>query len=97
MRNVTALIILHIILASFANAEMYKWTDENGSIYFSDKPMTSQKVEFYVPQELNSFESKSDSSNYSQQGADLKQLKEKNIQKNECCQKKKKRKKSVRK
>lgn len=46
--NVKALILLlSTMLVSFsvANAEVYKWVDENGNMHFSDSPPPKQKTE----------------------------------------------------
>lgn len=51
----TLLITLLLFFSVFANADIYKWTDENGKVHYGDKPTTSSK-------QLNISEEKSTSS-----------------------------------
>lgn len=41
------ILLLSVMLVSFpvANAEVYKWVDENGNVFFSDSPPPKQKTE----------------------------------------------------
>ena len=42
MKNILYIIVSTLMLALFsltAHAEIYKWTDENGKVHFSDKPV----------------------------------------------------------
>lgn len=43
MRNIT-LIILCILGLSAAQAEVYRWVDENGKVHYGDRPPVSQKA-----------------------------------------------------
>lgn len=46
-------LVAGFIMAISASAEVYRWTDENGKVHFSDKPRhggATEKVEVKVPQ-----------------------------------------------
>lgn len=47
------LLLLTISLSSNLAAEIYTWTDKNGKVHFSDKPITSEKVTTIKPKENN--------------------------------------------
>ena len=50
-----ALVLLPSILTpSHGNAEIYKWTDENGRVHFGDKPAENVSAES-VTVEVNSY------------------------------------------
>lgn len=56
MRN--ALFVLPLLVASLSTqAEIYKWTDADGKVHFSDQPppQTKQKHETLAPPKVNSF------------------------------------------
>lgn len=56
MRN--TLLILTLLVAPWsAQAEIYKWTDANGKVHFSDQPpaQTKQKHETVAPPKVNGF------------------------------------------
>jgi len=38
MKKLTAIIVLALGLCFTANADMWKWVDENGNVHYSDKP-----------------------------------------------------------
>ena len=40
-----ALLLMLVSLALPASAEVYKWTDENGKVHFTDKPPTDKPAE----------------------------------------------------
>lgn len=35
---------LFVLIGSIANAEIYKWTDENGQVHFGDKPKANAET-----------------------------------------------------
>ncbi len=47
------LLLLTISLSNNLAAEIYTWTDKNGKVHFSDKPITSEKVTTIKPKENN--------------------------------------------
>jgi len=47
------LLLLTISLSGNLTAEIYTWTDKNGKVHFSDKPITSEKVTTIKPKENN--------------------------------------------
>lgn len=47
------LLLLTISLSGNLAAEIYTWTDKNGKVHFSDKPITSEKVTTIKPKENN--------------------------------------------
>ena len=47
-------VLLFLAVMSVASAEIYKWTDENGKVHFSDKPPTIEKAETIDAQDLAS-------------------------------------------
>ena len=42
------LLLLFFLVATLANAKIYKWVDENGSTHFSDKPYSSKAREVQI-------------------------------------------------
>ena len=42
------LLLLFFLLATLANAKIYKWVDENGSTHFSDKPYSPKAREVQI-------------------------------------------------
>jgi glutaredoxin len=53
MMNKVILITLLICSAFLANAQVYKWTDEQDKVHFGDKPPAQDKVESLDEQVLN--------------------------------------------
>jgi len=47
------LLLLTIGLSGNLAAEIYTWTDKDGKVHFSDKPITSEKVTTIKPKENN--------------------------------------------
>ena len=51
MRRASYCLLGLMFACASAGAQMYKWTDENGNIHFSDKPQpNAQKLEIKTPQ-----------------------------------------------
>ncbi len=55
MKNVNILGIILLVasssLAFNSSAEIYTWTDKNGKVHFSDKPISDEKVTVIKPKE----------------------------------------------
>ncbi len=48
--SIPALLLCTCLIAAGAQAEMYKWTDEQGNVHFSDKPhANARKLEIRTP------------------------------------------------
>ncbi len=66
MKNLTRLGIILLVASSCLSfnlsAEIYTWTDKNGKVHFSDKPISDAKVTTIKPRENNNI-SKTVSSN----------------------------------
>ncbi|PKH89260.1 DUF4124 domain-containing protein [Colwellia sp. Bg11-28] len=66
MKNLTRLVIILLAASSCLSfnlsAEIYTWTDKNGKVHFSDKPINDEKVTTIKPRENNNI-SKTVSSN----------------------------------
>ncbi|TWX69732.1 DUF4124 domain-containing protein [Colwellia demingiae] len=66
MNNLTLLGIILLVAGSClsfnSSAEIYTWTDKNGKVHFSDKPISDEKVTIIKPKENNNI-SKTVSSN----------------------------------
>ena len=45
----TVLLMVSSILTFHVSAEIYTWTDENGKVHFSDKPINNEKVTTIKP------------------------------------------------
>ncbi|TFH47823.1 MAG: DUF4124 domain-containing protein [Methanothrix sp.] len=46
--KLSSLVLLFILLATSANAKVYKWVDENGTTHFSDKPNSGNAEEIVI-------------------------------------------------
>jgi hypothetical protein len=87
MNNLTRFSIVLLVASSYlsfnSSAEIYTWTDKDGKVHFSDKPINDEKVTTIKPRENNNI-SKTVSSNsqWQQDYNKTKQAKAKERQKN---------------
>ncbi len=45
MKSTALIVLLSLALAGVANAEVYKWVDEDGNVHFTDTPPPKQETE----------------------------------------------------
>jgi hypothetical protein len=87
MNNLTlfgiTLLLSSSCLSFNSTAEIYTWTDKNGKVHFSDKPISNEKVTTIKPRENNNIsKAVSTNSQWQQDYNKTKQVKAKEDQKN---------------
>jgi glutaredoxin len=55
-RHATLSFVIYFICLPLCNAEVYKWTDNNGRVHFGDRPVDSKSLET-VDIKINSYQS----------------------------------------
>ncbi|MEY8214460.1 MAG: DUF4124 domain-containing protein [Colwellia sp.] len=78
----TFLLVASSCLSFNSIAEIYTWTDKNGKVHFSDKPISDEKVTTIKPKENNNIsKTVSNNSQWQQDYNKTKQAKAKEVQK----------------